>query len=122
MPLPVSNYLGGLILARYLTNGSVWLALHSGDPTPTNDPSTEFRGGGYARQSIRFGDPSGKAVVSITGQTFSGLIADTVVVLGIHTSKVGGNLLVPIDISDNPMLVPGSGLLDVPAGDVAVQL
>lgn len=120
-PVILSNYFGNQILQKYLTEGVVYLACHTSDPTPVGLLQSEVASSGYLRQRILFSPASGKAAVSKNAQTFPGMPACVVTHLGLWTAVAAGNLLLPIQLPA-PITVALNGQLLVTAGDVAVQL
>lgn len=117
----ISNWWGNAILQRYLSNGTVWVALHTGDPGVNNDATTEVTGDGYIRQSIEFGDSSAKGVTSTTKVVFSALPECVVTYYSLQTAQVGGNMFCSVELG-TPISIAASGQLVIPAGDIAVGL
>lgn len=116
----VSTYQGNLWLAQFQV-GSYYLACHETDPGVAGDRSTELGGGGYARQPISFGAPSGKALLSSNSQTFTGLLPTEIEFFAVWDDPVAGNLRWTIALS--PALTPNaSGQIVAAAGDVGIQL
>ncbi len=79
---------------------TVYLALYTVAPTDAGG-GTEVSGGGYARQSITFGAPSGGSISNSAAVSFtaSGANYGTVVAVGIHDADTLGNLLAWDDIA-----------------------
>lgn len=117
----ISNYWGNVILGAYLSTKSVWLSLHTADPTVLGNPSTEVVGANYKRQLISFGSGGAKTVVSTNSQTFPGIPATTVTHLGLWDAQVAGNFLLSIPLSPPITASELAHFLAAP-GDVAVML
>ena len=117
----VSNYLGNAVLQAYLTASGAWVALHTSDPTAAGNSGTEVSGGGYMRQSVSFGVPSSKTIVSTSGIVFSGMPAGTVTHWALWTAQFGGNMLFWAPMT-TPLTVTASAQIPFAAGDIAVTL
>lgn len=117
----LSNYAGGAALQQLLRSGTCYLALHTSDPTVLGLLTTEVSGGGYSRQVVTFGAPSGKTCVSTNAQVFPGMPVVVVTYLAVWDSSSAGNLLFTIQLS-TPITTFLSGQFQVAPGDVAVSL
>lgn len=116
----LGNYLGNKILYDYFTSQTLWLAIHQADPTAVGDLSTEFGGGGYRRQSIRFGPPSNRTVVSINAQTYTSLLPGVALYLAVWTEQVRGHLHCTMQVA--AVSIPESGQYLVSPGDIAIAI
>ena len=86
--MPLSTYANGVIMNHVFrgnvagTNmaqlSSMYLALHTADPTEAGLLSTEVSGGGYTRQLVRFSSPSGDQITTSSAVSFSNMPACTV--------------------------------------------
>jgi hypothetical protein len=96
-----------------------WLGLHSDDPTPLGNPSSELIGGGYARQPIAFAAAAARGKVSVNAQVFSGLLEGEVGWLAVWTAVSSGHGIYVIEL-DEPILITDSGQFRCAVGDVAL--
>lgn len=95
-----SDYLENAALNHVFRNtaltspSAVYLALFTVAPTDAGG-GTEVSGGGYARQAITFGAPSGGAIANTGAVAFtaSGAAFGSVVAVGIFDASTGGNML-----------------------------
>ena len=95
-----SDYLENAALNHVFRNTALtsptttYLALYTAAPTDAGG-GTQVSGGGYARQAITFGAPSGGAIANTSAVAFtaSGAAYGTVVAVGIFDASTGGNLL-----------------------------
>lgn len=104
-----------------LTVRDCWLGLHIAEPTPAGLRSTEVLGGGYERQPINFGQPSGRSVTSTNNQTFDGMPVSLVTWVGIWSDRFSGRLIAAIK-QDSPQNVAAGGQYLGAAGDVTVSI
>lgn len=122
-----SDYLENAVLNHVFRNTtltsptSVFLALYTVAPTDAGG-GTQVTGGGYARQAITFGAPSGGAIANTSAVSFtaSGAAYGTVVAVGIFDASTAGNLLAWAPITS--ALVNDGDTLNFPIGDIDVVL
>jgi len=96
----LSNYLENAIMnhifrnTAYTSPTALYIALFTTDPTDAGT-GTEVSGGGYARQSIAFGEPSNGEVKNSADITFPAATESwgTVSYWGIYDNSSGGNFL-----------------------------
>lgn len=95
-----SDYLENAVLNHVFRNTAltapttVYLALFTAAPSDAGG-GTEVTGGGYARQSIAFGAPSGGVIQNSAAKTFTaaGAAYGTVTHIGIFDAASAGNML-----------------------------
>lgn len=119
-----SNYLENAIMnhifrnTAYTSPTALYIALFTTDPTDAGT-GTEVSGGGYARQSIAFGEPSNGEVKNSADITFPAATGSwgTVSYWGIYDNSSGGNFLAygafstPQSIStDDQVVIQQNGL------------
>jgi hypothetical protein len=122
-----SDYLENAVLNHVFRNttltspASVWLALYTVTPTDAGG-GTQVSGGGYARQAITFGAPSGGAISNTSAVSFtaSGAAYGTVVAVGIFDASTAGNLLAWDDITS--AVINDGDTLNFPIGDIDITL
>lgn len=117
----LSNYLGNAVLQTYLINNPSWLALHETDPGVLGDLSTEFTGGGYARQPTSWSAPGSKTTATTNAQIFSNLLAADCAWIAIWDAVVLGHILLRV-VLPSPVTVAASGNFVSAIGDVAFTL
>lgn len=128
--MPSSNYLRGKVIDHVLRNTAytspttVYVALHTSDPTQAATPGTEVSGGWYARQSAAFaaqvtaGETSNSGTVTYPGVTGSSV---TVTHFSIWDAATLGNMIGYAALSSSKTF----GVTDVPSwlpGQLAVTL
>jgi hypothetical protein len=122
-----SDYLENSLLNHVFRNTALtsptttYLALYTVSPSDAGG-GTEVTGGGYSRQAITFGVPSGGAI-SNTAQvafTASGANFGTVVAVGIFDAATGGNLLAWDAITS--ATVNDGDTIQFPIGDIDITL
>lgn len=122
-----SDYLENAVLNHVFRNtsltspASVWLALYTVAPTDAGG-GTQVSGGGYARQQITFGAPSGGAISNTAAVSFtaSGANFGTVVAVGIFDASTAGNLLAWDDITS--AVINDGDTINFPIGDIDITL
>jgi len=95
-----SDYTENAVLNHVFRNtaltspAAVYLALYTVTPTDAGG-GTQVTGGGYARQAITFGAPSGGSISNTSAVSFtaSGASFGDIVAVGIFDASTGGNLL-----------------------------
>lgn len=95
-----SDYLENAVLNHVFRNTAltspttVYLALYTAAPSDAGG-GTQVSGGGYARQAITFGAPSGGVITNTNTVSFtaSGAAYGTVVAAGVFDASTAGNLL-----------------------------
>jgi hypothetical protein len=95
-----SDYTENAVLNHLFRNtalsspAAVYLALYTVTPSDAGG-GTQVSGGGYARQAITFGAPSGGVIANTSAVSFtaSGAAFGDVVAVGIFDASTGGNLL-----------------------------
>lgn len=95
-----SDYLENAILNHVFRNtaltspATVYMGLFTVAPTDAGG-GTEVTGGGYARQAVAFGAPSGGAISNSAIEEFtaSGANFGTIVAFGLFDAPTAGNLL-----------------------------
>lgn len=117
----MSNALASSILTTNYTNKTLYLGLHTADPTVTGNSATELAGGGYVRLSIVFGAPSNRSVVNNASITFTNLPATTITHFAIWSAQSGGAIQHTI-AAGSGIVVSAGGTVLVPVGDIAVTL
>lgn len=121
MTSPLSNYLGNKVLQEYFGDSPVYLALHTADPGVTGSAGTELAGGGYARRLMKITPPSGKTCLNSEAIGFDDLPISTITHLALWDAPSAGHVLTSLELSD-PISVPNSARLLVPAQEVALSL
>jgi hypothetical protein len=122
-----SDYLENALLNHTFRNTAltspttVYLALYTTAPTDAGG-GTQVSGGGYARQAITFGAPSGGAIANTVAVAFtaSGAAYGTVVAVGIFDASTAGNLLAWDDITS--AVINDGDTINFPIGDIDVTL
>ena len=122
-----SDYLENAVLNHVFRNtslaspASVWLALYTALPTDAGG-GTQVSGGGYARQQITFGAPSGGAISNTSAVSFtaSGANFGNIVAVGIFDASTAGNLLAWDDIAS--AVINDGDTINFPIGDIDVTL
>jgi hypothetical protein len=78
----------------YTQPATIFMALYTAAPTDAGG-GTQVSGGGYARQSVTFGAPSGGQIANTGAVAFtaSGANFGTVVAVGFFDASTAGNLL-----------------------------
>lgn len=107
--------------AGYTGPATVYMGLYTAAPTDSGG-GTEVTGGGYARQAVAFGAPSG-GTISNTGAvafTASGANFGTVVAVGFFDALSAGNLLAWDEISS--VVVNDTDTLNFAIGDIDISL
>ena len=125
----MSNYLETKILDYVLTNTADWapatvyLALHTGDPTDVTDPTALGNEVDVARQAIEF--DAAHATTGVTQntniETFTSMPVATVSHIGIWDHVSAGNLLFYTAV-DSSKAVGSGDTISVAAGAVTVTL
>lgn len=128
--MPSSNYLRGKIIDHTLRNtpytspATVYVALHTSDPTAVGTPATEVSGAWYARQSATFaaqvtaGETSNSNTITYPGVTGSSV---TVTHFSIWDAATLGNMIGYASLSSSKTF----SVTDVPSwlpGQLAVTL
>ncbi len=114
---------GNKALAALLRQPNLWLALHTADPTPMGLASTEVAGNGYERQRIAWSVPNGKAVSNTRKAYFDSMPPVRVWGMAVWDSPSAvGEMIVPIDIPGNGIVVPEDGMFKIEVGDLAILL
>lgn len=128
--MPSSNYLRGKIIDHTLRNttytspATVYVALHTSDPTAVGTPATEVSGVWYARQSATFaaqvtaGETSNSNTITYPGVTGSSV---TVTHFSIWDAATLGNMIGYASLSSSKTF----SVTDVPSwlpGQLAVTL
>lgn len=100
--MPMSNYLKGKIIDHVFRNTAltppttVYVALHTSDPTAAGTPATEVSAAWYARQAVTFaaqstaGQTSNSATVTFPAVTVAGV---TITHFSIWDAATLGNML-----------------------------
>lgn len=122
-----SDYLENAALNHVFRNtaltspAAVYLALYTVAPTDAGG-GTEVSGGGYARQAITFGAPSGGAISNTAAVSFtaSGANFGDVVAVGIFDASTSGNLLAWDGITT--ATVNDGDTINFPIGDIDITL
>lgn len=122
-----SDYLENALLNHTFRNTAltspttVYLALYTAAPTDAGG-GTQVSGGGYARQAITFGAPSGGAISNTVAVSFtaSGAAYGTVVAVGIFDAVTAGNLLAWDDITS--AVINDGDTINFPIGDIDITL
>jgi predicted metal-binding membrane protein len=122
-----SDYLENALLNHVFRNTAltapttVYLALYTAAPTDAGG-GTQVSGGGYARQAITFGAPSGGAIANTSAVSFTatGAAYGTVVAVGIFDASTAGNLLAWDDITS--AVINDGDTINFPIGDIDVTL
>lgn len=122
-----SDYLENALLNHVFRNVSLtaptttYLALYTVSPSDAGG-GTEVTGGGYARQAITFGAPTGGAISNTSQVAFtaSGGNFGTVVAVGIFDALSGGNLLAWDAITS--ATVNDGDTIQFPIGDIDITL
>lgn len=126
MPTLTTAYFGNVeanaILTNRLQNRKCWLALHTAEPGPLFDPSTELDGLGYERQPISFGAPAAQAIVNDNNGTFTALPASELTWLSVHAVAVGADQLIFVVQLDDPQTIPHGQDFLFAAGDIGISL
>jgi hypothetical protein len=117
----LGNYGANVALDSLCALQGLYLALHISDPYVLDPSSTEVAGGGYARQPIYLSVPSGRTIVSLNAQNYSGMPAATCTYLGVWTAVAAGFLVFSIDASASPIITASGGFVYVQPGDVALS-
>lgn len=111
----ISNYAENVLLNFILTTEAVtrptswYLALFSDAAGLQNDePTQEFSGGGYSRQSVSFGAAAGGSCTNSTMALFqAGATWPYANYLGIMNASLGGSLLFWTEFANKYELAPG---------------
>lgn len=100
---------------------TVYLALFTASPTDAGG-GTEVTGGGYARQAITFGAPSGGQVSNSAALNFTATGANfgTVLATAIFDAATAGNMLAWDGISSS--VINDGDTLQFPIGNIIVSL
>lgn len=122
-----SDYLENAVLNHVFRNtslaspASVWLALYTALPTDAGG-GTQVSGGGYARQQITFGPPSGGTISNTSAVSFtaSGASFGTVVGVAIFDASTGGNFLAWDDIAS--AVINDGDTLTFPIGNINLSI
>ena len=101
-----SDYLENAVVNHVFRNTAltspttVYLALYTAAPTDAGG-GTQVSGGGYAREAITFGAPSGGVITNSSAVSFTadGAAFGDVVAVGIFDAATAGNLLAWDDIT-----------------------
>lgn len=122
-----TNYLEDRLLNHIFRNTAstapttVYLGLFTVTPSDTGG-GTEVTGGGYARQAVTFGAPSG-GIISNTGAvafTASGAAFGAVVAVAYFDASTAGNMLAWDGITS--ATVNDGDTLNFPIGQLTIQL
>lgn len=117
-----SNYLGNLVLTKYLTTLGAYLALHTSDPTVLGNLSTEVVGGSYVRQHVTlWTSPSSKTTANNELVVFDNLPACTVTYMSLWTAVTAGNMLWALQLG-SPIVVVSSARIPIPVNDFALTV
>jgi hypothetical protein len=122
-----SDYLENAVLNHVFRNTAltapttVYLALYTALPTDAGG-GTQVSGGGYARQAITFGAPSGGVINNTSAVSFtaSGAAYGTVVGVGIFDALSAGNLLAWDDITS--AVVNDGDTINFPISNITLTL
>ena len=122
-----SDYLENAALSHVFRNAplaspsAVYLALFTAAPTDAGG-GTEVSAGGYARQAVTFGAPSGGEIANTAsvGFTASGAAFGSVVAVGYFDAATAGNMLAWAPITSASV---GDGdTINFPSGQLTISL
>lgn len=113
-------YDGVLRATTYTAPTTVYVALHTADPTESGQVA-EVSGNGYARQSVTFGAPTDGSGSNTTIATFTAVGGSwgTVTHFSIHDSLTTGNALL-YSILDNSRVVNNGDDFEFAASSITV--
>ena len=112
-----------LNMLRLYPDGSartLYLALHSSDPGPADQTSSELSGGSYARKQVLFTPPESKMMVNAQPVAWTGLMATTVNYVALWDSITGGHICVYGPITAIP--ISNGGAITLLNGDFTVSV
>ena len=113
-------------LARtaYTKPSSVYISLHTANPTDANTGGTEVTGGSYARKVMTFSAAatvtSVTSAANVTDIVWVALPSTTVTHVGIYDALTGGNLLYFAPLSASKVIASGDGYT-ISTGQLVVQ-
>lgn len=124
----MSNFLENALINATLRNTSytsptsVFVALHTADPTDAGT-GAEVSGGSYARKSATFGAPSNGVSVTSADVEFNQATANfgTVTHIAIWDSLTTGNMLYYTPL-DSPKTIETGDIFKISAGNLTVTL
>ena len=96
--MATSTYLGNQVLDSIFNNDSfvvstVYVSLHTGDPSTTGANEATGGSGPYARQSSSWSTAASKSVSNDVAINFLGMPASTITHVGLWDASSGGNFL-----------------------------
>lgn len=100
---------------------TVYMALFTVAPTDAGG-GTEVTGGGYARQAVTFGAPSGGAIANTGAVSFTatGAAFGAVIAVGFFDASTAGNMLAWNTITS--ATINDGDTLNFPIGDIDITL
>ena len=124
----MSNYLETTVLNYVLRNTADWaptsvfLALHTADPTDAGT-GAEVSGGSYARQTCAFdaAHATNGNTANTDAESFTGMPTCTVTHIGVWDAASSGNLLFHTAVDTNKTVLAGD-TISVAAGAVTITL
>jgi len=114
----ITSYQSNLWLAEIQT---VWLALHSSNPSINGELSTEVNGRGYERISVNFTDPDQGVIWSKREAKFSGMPSTTVAFIAGWNKQYNGKMLWYATANEEEKVQAGQSYL-VKEGSIAVSI
>lgn len=107
-------------LANLAAEGQ-YVSLHFELPDWADPGASEVFDPGYARASVAWAFQSNRTIANVALLPFSVELSTSIAALGIRRSIAGQELLgYAVPPPDNPILVPQTGQLVIPAGDVVL--
>lgn len=107
----------------YTSPTTIYVSLHTADPTDSGSVTNEVSGVGYERQTATF-TVSGNAATTSAAIEYPAATANygTVTHIGIHSASTGsGNMLAYAELSVAKTITTGD-VLRIPAGDIDITL
>lgn len=98
----------------------LYLALHKEDPTVDGLAPTEFSGGSYQRQLVKFAQPAGKMMVNSEAVVFRGLRQNTLRYIALWDALNDGDMVAYGAIEETNIENGWNQVIDI--GDFAVSI
>jgi hypothetical protein len=104
-----------------LSANAQYVSLHFDLPDWQDPGASEVFDAGYARSSVAWSNQSNRTIANIAPVPFNVALSTNIAALGFHRSITTPELLAyAVPPSDNPIIIPTTGQLILPTGDVVL--
>ncbi len=119
--MSLGSYIGNDALDYILNTNTVWVALHTANPGPSDWTSTEVPGGSYERLECEFSTPASKTSANTTKLIWDNMPTCTVAYAAAWDSEFGGHIIAYGPLSSPRSVVNGQQFI-IPAGEFAITI